>query len=219
MQTQNPNENQIKAIVFDMGGILNKIKFNKFYKKQFKNYNFNQKELKYFKKWETHLRKKLDKSKISLQEYFQILNEKIKNINPNHQIINQKEYIENLKEFTIWDEKTIKFCKHLKSQNKYKLFIFSNNSELFITEQIKKQFQKIFQNQYYSFEQKLRKPDPNSYQNLIENLKNQNIQPKQTLFIDDKPENLIPAKKLQINTIHYQNLNQLQLDLQNFNIK
>ncbi len=48
----------------------------------------------------------------------------------------------------------------------------------------------------------MRKPHLNIYQYTI---RKYNINPKETLFIDDRAVNLIPARKLGMRTYHYQN--------------
>ena len=63
----------------------------------------------------------------------------------------------------------------------------------------------------------MRKPDLKIYQYAIKKYK---LKPKETVFIDDQKKNLIPAKKLGIKTILYQqNIYNLRLKLKKLGIK
>ncbi len=54
-------------------------------------------------------------------------------------------------------------------------------------------FYQCFEKVYYSFEIGMRKPDPMIYSKLISN---HSLNPKNTLFVDDKIENTESAKSL-----------------------
>jgi len=83
----------------------------------------------------------------------------------------------------------------------YKLFLLSNtNSIHYIEYQRKvneliypKEFNSLFDKAYYSFRVGMRKPDADIYE-LV--LKENNLKSDETLFIDDSPVNIEPAKKL-----------------------
>lgn len=55
-----------------------------------------------------------------------------------------------------------------------------------------------------------RKPDPGAYQLVVDVLRRP---PEDVVFIDDRPENLTPARALGMQTIHYQDAAQLERDL------
>lgn len=63
-------------------------------------------------------------------------------------------------------------------------------------------FIEIFDVSIFSAEVKLRKPDEKIYKLILEKL---DVQPWESLFIDDFLENIESAKGLGINTIHYKN--------------
>ena len=63
---------------------------------------------------------------------------------------------------------------------------------------------------------RMQKPYKNIYKLLIRRAK---CKPNEIIFIDDKNRNLIPAKKLGINTIIFKNVTQLKEDLKKFGIK
>ncbi len=91
-----------------------------------------------------------------------------------------------------------------KLQNKYNLFLLSNTNPTHIDKfehrvglTFAREFYALFHKIYFSFEIKERKPDPSVF-NLI--LKQHNLKPNKTLFIDDTLEHIEAAKSLGINT-------------------
>lgn len=90
----------------------------------------------------------------------------------------------------------------------YRLFLLSNTDaihiqkfEQMVGDSFAKDFYQCFEKIYFSYETKLRKPDLESYK-LI--LRENELIPKQTLFIDDKGINIEAAAKLGIQTWHLQ---------------
>jgi len=91
-------------------------------------------------------------------------------------------------------------------REKYALYLFSNTNILHY-QSFAKTFEKIagkelnscFVKAYYSHEMGLRKPDPASYLAI---LKEQQLDPAETLFIDDTLKNVTAAKELGIQTFH-----------------
>jgi putative hydrolase of the HAD superfamily len=91
----------------------------------------------------------------------------------------------------------LEFLEELTS--KYRLFLLSNTDFTHIEEVKRKvgsefhnRFLNCFEKVYYSFEMGMRKPDESIYQFVIEN---HQLNPKKTLFVDDKKENTDAAKK------------------------
>ncbi|GGK15152.1 haloacid dehalogenase [Yeosuana aromativorans] len=89
------------------------------------------------------------------------------------------------------------FLKNLKKSSQYKLFLLSNTNELHI-DWVKKHiafyedFKNCFHEFYLSHEIKLRKPNDDVFKFV---LNENNIQPENTLFIDDNSDNTNAAKK------------------------
>jgi len=94
-----------------------------------------------------------------------------------------------------------------KLQKKYRLFLLSNTNKIHI-----KAFQKIiassydpslfdslFENQYYSSEIGLRKPNSDCFQFVLDQ---NELDPEQTLFVDDSIQHIEGAKTLNLNTYH-----------------
>jgi len=69
-----------------------------------------------------------------------------------------------------------------------------------------------FDKAFMSTELKMLKPDLEIYSKVLEEL---NCFPNETIFIDDKIENVAAANKLGINGLHFSNLNQLRSDIEN----
>ena len=91
-----------------------------------------------------------------------------------------------------------------KLQNKYDLFLLSNTNPTHIDKfehrvglTFAREFYAHFNKIYFSFETKVRKPDAAVF-NLI--LKQNNLKPNKTLFVDDTLEHIEVAKGLGINT-------------------
>ncbi len=89
----------------------------------------------------------------------------------------------------------------------YRVFLLSNTNELhlnYIDDYVAKKFQmKLmsdpFEKAYYSHKMKLRKPNPEIFNEI---LKDKNLIAKETLFIDDSEEHIVTAKGLNLKTHH-----------------
>ena len=84
--------------------------------------------------------------------------------------------------------------------SKYRLFLLSNTDHTHIEkfehdegQTFARDFYSCFEKVYFSYEIGLRKPDENAFKYVINN---HNLNPKKTLFIDDKKENTDVAEKL-----------------------
>ena len=84
--------------------------------------------------------------------------------------------------------------------SKYRLFILSNTDHTHIEkfehnegQTFARDFYSCFEKVYFSYEIGIRKPDENAFKYVINN---HNLNPKKTLFVDDKKENTDMAEKL-----------------------
>ena len=93
----------------------------------------------------------------------------------------------------------------LKAKKKYRTFLLSNNNEIhynWIMNYLRKEHHVasnsvFFEKDYYSHLMKMRKPDPEIFEFVMaEN----NLDPVETLFIDDSPQHLKTAALLGLNT-------------------
>jgi glucose-1-phosphatase len=93
----------------------------------------------------------------------------------------------------------------LKLKDKYRTFLLSNINEIhynFIMKYLKSDFgfdnnDHLFEKLYYSHFTGMRKPEPAIFEKV---LSENNLNPAETLFIDDSPQHLESAKKLGIQT-------------------
>ena len=104
-----------------------------------------------------------------------------------------------------------------KLKNRYKIALFTNCRNIHVKHSIKlyhydKIFDKILVSQSYC----TRKPEIRFYKIA---LKEFNVKPNETIFIDDKLRNIIPARLLGINCIEYSNIKQLKKELLEYYVK
>lgn len=94
----------------------------------------------------------------------------------------------------------------LKVKEKYRTFLLSNNNEIhynWIVDYLKKEFDMLdnsglFEKAYYSQQMLLRKPHVEIFEKV---LKENNLIPEETLFIDDSPQHLVGAKAAGMQTL------------------
>jgi FMN phosphatase YigB (HAD superfamily) len=91
-------------------------------------------------------------------------------------------------------------------KEKYRTFLLSNSNEIhydWIVNHIQEQFgiknyDDLFEKAYFSQHMGLRKPNIDIFEQVI---KENNLNPAETLFIDDSPQHLAGAKKAGLNTL------------------
>jgi len=99
-------------------------------------------------------------------------------------------------------------------QNNYECFVLSNwSSETFIDIPKEFKFMNNFDGLLISGEDKLVKPDPKIYLLAMDRF---NLDPQNTVFIDDKLVNINAAKKLGFKTIHLTNPNIIESEINKF---
>lgn len=94
----------------------------------------------------------------------------------------------------------------LEMKGKYRTFLLSNNNEIhynWIINHIKENYNidnydNYFEKAYFSHLIKLRKPNLNIFEQVI---KENNLNPAETLFIDDSPQHIAGAKKAGLHTL------------------
>ncbi len=183
---------EIKNIIFDLGGVLFDINyhltaeaFEKLGVKDFKNI--------FAKKGQADVIDRLEEGKISVEQLTVELSA-FCNIQ-----LTQKEVVD------AWNAMLFNMPAHrfdlLKNlRKKYRIFLYSNINEIHEKavhqrlqekhgiENLKDHFEKI----YYSHLIGIRKPKPEGFTYII---KEQNLDPKETLFIDDSPQHVEGALK------------------------
>jgi len=94
----------------------------------------------------------------------------------------------------------------LEVKQKYRTFLLSNNNEIhynWIIDYIGKEFNinhynDYFEKAYFSQQMRLRKPNTNIFEKV---LAENNLNPTETLFIDDSPQHIAGAQKAGLNTL------------------
>jgi putative hydrolase of the HAD superfamily len=186
------NATQVKAIIFDLGGVLDTVHYIRFYKKGF--HIFNRRYLKVIKNIEMRYRiRDLDRGKISLEEYYAFISKKLKVCLP------FDTYISTFRSCVEEDRVIYDFIEENLKGN-YKLYILSNNSPLFITSEKREKLAKIFDKQFYSFELGIHKPNEEIYKKVLDDI---GFKPEECLFVDNSMKNTVFAEKLGIQTYVY----------------
>ena len=189
----------VKNIIFDLGGVILNIDYkltaNAFQKLGIKNYNdlytqFNQ----------VDIFDKLEKGEIT-PSYFYNEIRRMSNLDlTDEQITNAWNAM--LLDFPV---KRLELLQKLKT--KYNIYLCSNTNEIHLKDYNKTLKQTfgienlgdIFIKEYYSHEVGMRKPNTDIFQLIIDE---NNLNPKETLFIDDSPQHIEGAKKVGLVTYH-----------------
>lgn len=183
---------EIKNIIFDLGGVIINLdipktieEFNKLSPKPF--------EEVYTQVQQYPLFDAFDKGHVSEEDFFNDLK----------RVTESSASIEELK--FAWDAMLLDFPKHRLEQlaqlkNNYRLFLLSNTNETHIQTFERNLFQQhgyqnlepFFEKVYYSCRIGMRKPDKEIFEFV---LAENNLNPSETLFIDDSPQHVEGAGK------------------------
>ena len=199
----------IKGIIFDAGGILVSDNIREYaYKTASEYYNVDIKRIKELAlKHEPYH----DTPQFNEEEYWNRIARDL-GINKNPRPIWTEKYIET----TPLDKDVFDFIKKLKTKG-YILAILSNTIPQHLSINKERGLYDLFEITVFSCDPRInsKKPELKIYQKCLEKI---GLPPYQCIFIDDKVENLFPAKSLGIHTIHYQGVSQLKRDLKNFRV-
>jgi len=196
----------IKAIIFDVGGVL--------YLSRTPEYIFMQKALNlYGKDYTNGIAKYIKLSSINkisekeafekMSKYTNISAKKIKNI-----------FIREYRKRFWLNKYLLNLIKRLKKE--YKISIISNQFSLSYHLLINNKLIKHFFMPIFSHQVKTKKPEEKVYRIALKKLR---VPANQTIFVDDREFNLIPAKKLGMKTILFKNNKQLVKDLKKLGVK
>jgi putative hydrolase of the HAD superfamily len=186
---------KIKNIIFDLGGVILNIN-PELTLKAFKSLNFNDFDKNFMELKKSGLFKKFETADVSASEFRNEIKKFL--INP---VSDEKiDYAWN-KMLLDFPKERIDLLRSLKKQ--YRTFLLSNTNEIHLRSYFKtlennygiKNMSSLFEKEYYSHELGLRKPNLDIYQFV---LKDSNLNPNETLFIDDMPKNIEAAKKVGI---------------------
>jgi HAD superfamily hydrolase (TIGR01509 family) len=186
-----------KAIIFDLGAVILNINYqntiDEFTKLGVKNASTF-----YSKKVQTNLFNQIETGMISSNKFLKALQKETKNAN-----INQVEKAWNAMLLDLPEER-LQLIKKLKK--KHSVYLLSNTNAIHI-HAFKKQlgdkkwlaFCKLFDQMYLSHELGLRKPDVKIFEYI---LKEQKLKAEEVFFIDDSPQHIAGAKKIEIQSHH-----------------
>lgn len=196
----------IKAFLFDLGGVLFTNGTKKFISYISSQYSLNEDNVKEI--IDGNVGSQYREAKISREEFWRHVKEKL----------NLKESPDELEKEWINRYKLIPETKEIiaKLATNYKVYYLSDN----VKERVDKlderfHFLSLFTDGIFSHKVGVRKPDPEIYQYALEKTQ---TPPQETVFIDDKPIMLEPAKKLGMVTILFNTPDKLKQELRKLNI-
>lgn len=189
----------IKNIIFDLGGVLLNIDYDRT-RQAFEDLGISRFEELYNQAAANDLFSRLEIGAISNEDFYQELNH-IAGLSLHSGQI-EKAWNAMLLDFR---EESLQWIVEIKPH--YNLFVLSNTNsihlkafnEIYHSRSRNKEFEVYFDKVLYSFEIGCRKPDIECFEKTIEIL---DINPHETLFVDDSPQNTESAKKSGIHTIH-----------------
>ena len=113
-------------------------------------------------------------------------------------------------------QESVEIFREIKEKNQYKLYALTNwSAELFPIALERYEFLHWFDGRVVSGEEKMRKPFPKFYQVLLDRYQ---LNPEETLFIDDNLRNIKAAEELGIISIHFQSPGQLREKLRQLEV-
>jgi 2-haloacid dehalogenase len=113
-------------------------------------------------------------------------------------------------------EGTVEIFKQLKESNRYRIYALTNwSAETFEIALNHYNFMQWFDGIVVSGTEKIRKPNPQFYQLLLNRYQ---VKPEDALFIDDNHRNILAAEELGIRSIHFSSPNELSLALKQLNV-
>jgi putative hydrolase of the HAD superfamily len=189
---------EIKSVIFDFGGVILNIDFNKT-AEAFASLGVDRFIEMYSQKNADHLFRHYEEGKLTDPEFFDAIRRSIKNTLSDDQI----KYAWNAL-LLDYRKEAIETLRKIKQH--YKLYLLSNTNRIHaeaFTKMYREQvgdgnLEDLFDKVYYSHIIGLRKPARESYEYV---LKENNLIAAETLFIDDTEPNIPPAKELGMQTV------------------
>lgn len=203
----NIDRNKIKNILFDWGGVISEIDFNATIN-AFKEYGISDFEQLYCKEYQSELFQQLEVGEITPTQFRKELRKKIPN-----QISDEELDIAWFAMLLDTLQENLDLLSVLKKQ--YRTFLLSNTNSIHTSmydevfdkkHNLKNGLRSLFEKAYYSHEIGMRKPHEAVFEFV---LNDSNLDPKETLFIDDSIQNIVTAKNLGIQTFHIDENNSL----------
>lgn len=196
----------IKGIIFDFGGVLFVNGTKKFIAYVSKKYNIDAEKVKGI--IDGGIGSLYREAKITREEFWQRALKELK-IKANIETL-EKEWISGYQLITETRDLINELGK------KYKIYYVSDNAKE-LSEQLNNRhnFRSWFESGILAYEAGVRKPNPKIYQMLIEKA---NINPSETIYIDDKEDNLLPPKEMGMQTLLFETPQKLREKLVDLSI-
>lgn len=200
----------IKNIIFDLGGVILDIDYQKTID-AFKVLGFDDFDQHYTQAQQSGLFDELETGKMSPSVFI----DSLKSYLPEN--VQEPEIVAAWNALLLpWDMKRIEFIKTLKS--KYKLYLFSNTNAIhkahfeqtYKTQIGEPTFDSLFEQAYYSHELGKRKPHVASFEHILQE---NELLSSETLFFDDSIQHIEGARAAGINAVHLKAKSILALDL------
>ena len=202
----------MKNIIFDFGGIILTVKMKEIVKKftdSKEKQEFLLNNVVNSPEWiEYGL---IDTGYITKEDFINLVNDRTNNIHK--ELV--KDFINNYINHVYIDDKIIELIKDLKKQG-YKIYLLSNTQK-YSYEKFIKDIEYLFDGITLSFKEHLLKPYNAIYERLIEKY---NLVPEESLFIDDREDNISTANKYGIKgrKVERNSIEDIKKVLQEYNI-
>lgn len=207
---------EIKNIIFDLGGVILNIDYNKTIE-SFKSLGIPGFELLFTQAKQEHLFDKYETGEIHSNDFLSGLKAKMPSTV-------SKEDIQEAWNDMLLDLPAERLDLLNKLKSKYRTALLSNTNEIHLQafhEIIKRENQidsltPFFQSVYYSCQMGLRKPDPSIFLHVCNQ---EQFEPSETLFIDDSLQHVEGAKKAGLKAVHLDGMTIIDLFDDHLNLK
>lgn len=203
---------KIKAIVWDLGGVVIDFDFTNFYNKIISQSPLNKPQtpimLEFFRQSDIY-----HQGNMSDDEFYQLACDLLQVC-----MLNQSEFFDAFNSIISgFNSEIVDIIRQIRDNNRYKLIALSNVNASHWDYIMKKKWEFIdyFEELILSHEIHLIKPDPKVFNYTIQKA---GCKPKRIVFIDDGLNNIRSARELGIRAIHYSNFPKLLEELKNIDL-
>jgi putative hydrolase of the HAD superfamily len=199
----------IKAVVFDVGGVLHETSGDFIFKDIMQTLEITEDVLK--EAWFENINK-LGRGEITEKEFWRLIVKKTKSKKPlPRESLLLREFINHYNR----NDAAINLVNRLKTKG-YKVAILSNTVKSHAYYQYEIGVYQNFDTVVLSHEIGMLKPDLEIYEYLLKKLQ---VKPEEVIFTDDKINNIEAAAKLGIHAILFKNIEQLKTELEKLGVK